>query len=62
VKARVCATLREAADEPYFYEVLLALARQSIPFGDGYEEWRSAKAARMKDGKEFHSLGQRKRA
>ena len=62
VKARVCATLREAADEPYFYEELLALARQPIPFGNEYEEWHNTKAARMEDGKEFHYLGRRGRA
>jgi len=52
--ARVCGSLREAADSeaaPYFYECLLSLGRQPIPFGDGYEVWRADRAAAMEEGR-----------
>jgi len=58
VKARVCSSLREAAGEPYFYEALLAFARESIPYGDGYEAWRTAKDSAMGSGKGFVFLGE----
>ena len=57
LKARVCSSLREAAGEPYFYEALLAFARESIPYGDGYEAWRAAKDTAMGSGKGFVFLG-----
>jgi len=57
VRARVCASLREAADQPYFHEALLAMAQERIPYGSDYEQWRDAKAEAMAAGKEFHFLG-----
>lgn len=59
--ARVCRSLREAADSrfaPYFYENLLAFARQPIPFGRDYQEWRADRAAAMAMGKEIAYCGE----
>ena len=61
VRARVCETLREAADSssaPYFYECYLVFARERIPFGDGYEEWRAQRMRRMQAGYEIAYCGQ----
>jgi hypothetical protein len=58
LKARVCLSLQDAAGEPYFYEALLAFARESMPHGDGYEAWRMAKDSAMASGKGFFFLGE----
>ena len=59
--ARVCQSLRDAADSqsaPYFYESLLAFARQPIPFGPDYQKWRADRAAAMAIGKEVAYCGE----
>jgi hypothetical protein len=61
VAARLCSTLREAADSedaPYFYEALTSYCRSSIPFGDGYERWRQEMDRAMRQGKEIYYCGQ----
>jgi hypothetical protein len=57
VSARVCASLQEAAVQPYFYEAVLTFAQKPIPYGEGYEEWRREKAQEMEDGRDFCFLG-----
>jgi hypothetical protein len=60
VSARVCGTLREAADSgdaPYFYECFLGFARQPIPSGEDYEEWRAERADAMSQGLEIAYCG-----
>ena len=60
-RARVCRSLREAADSrfaPYFYESLLVFARQPIPFGPDYQKWRADRAAAMAMGKEIGYCGE----
>ena len=60
LRARVCETLRQAADSdaaPYFYECLLIFARETIPFGEGYETWRRHRAAAMREGREIAYCG-----
>ena len=60
VRARVCGALGEAASSgkaPYFYECLLTFARQPIPFGDSYDEWRRERAAAMEAGREIAYCG-----
>ena len=60
-RARVCHSLREAADSrsaPYFYESLLVFVRQPIPFGPGYQAWRADRAAAMAMGKEIAYCGE----
>jgi hypothetical protein len=58
--ARLCATLREAADSrdaPYFYECFLALASQPVPRGAEYAAWRVEKAGEMAAGREIWYCG-----
>ena len=55
--ARVCTTLQEAAGQPYFFEALLTFSQTRIPYGEGYETWRQAKAKAMAEGHEFYFLG-----
>jgi hypothetical protein len=60
VSARVCHSLREAAessDAPYFYECLLGFSRKPIPFGDGYQAWRAAMDEAMRSGDEIAYCG-----
>ena len=57
VSARVCLTLREAADQPDFYEALLTFAQKPIPYGQGYDEWRRERAKAMEEGREIYFLG-----
>lgn len=56
--ARVCSTLRGAAespDAPYFYEALFDFAQRGpIPHGDGYENWGQERAAAMEAGREIY--------
>ena len=59
-RARVCHSLREAADSrfaPYFYECLLDFARRSIPFSPDYEQWRAERATAMAAGREISYCG-----
>jgi hypothetical protein len=59
-RARVCFSLREAADSgsaPYFYEGLLDFAHRPIPFGAGYEHWRAERAAAMAADREIYYCG-----
>lgn len=55
VEARICATLREAADTPYFYESLLSFARQPLP--DDQDHWRTHIAEEMDLGHEISYCG-----
>jgi hypothetical protein len=60
-RARVCQSLREAADSqsaPYFYECLLVFVRRPVPFGPDYQKWRAARAAAMAMGKEIAYCGE----
>lgn len=59
VAARVCWSLSEARDEPYFYEALLHFAWDPIPYGKGYKARRKKKAKALSLGKELHYLGVR---
>jgi hypothetical protein len=55
VCARVCRSLREAADTadaPYFYECFMALCRQPIPSGGDFEAWRQSRAEATDHGRE----------
>ena len=55
--ARLCDSLQEARDAPYFYEALITFAHQPIPFGPDYAKWRRRVQRRMRDGKEIYFLG-----
>jgi hypothetical protein len=68
--ARLCATLREAADTAdapyfyecllaiaYFYECLLAIASRSVPRAAEHAAWRAEKASEMAAGREIWYCG-----
>ncbi len=55
--ARLCDSLREARDAPYFYEALIAFAHQPIPFGPDYAKWRRRLQRRMRNGKDIYFMG-----
>jgi hypothetical protein len=60
VSARVCETLREAADSaeaPYFWECFFTFCQRPIPFGENYGEWRAAMDEAMRRGKEIAYCG-----
>jgi hypothetical protein len=55
VEAQICATLREAADAPYFYECLLSFARRPSP--DDHDRWRTRIAKAIELGREVSYCG-----
>ena len=60
VTARLCSTLREAAeshDAPHFYEALLSYPRSAIPLGNDYDAWRQQRAEAMDGGREIYYCG-----
>jgi hypothetical protein len=60
VGARVCRSLREAAESseaPYFFDHLLWFASHPIPFGDGYEAWRAEREDQQRQGREIRYCG-----
>jgi hypothetical protein len=57
VGARVCATLQEAADQPYFFECFFAMCQKKIPFGTKYAQWAEKTKRAMNAGKEIFYLG-----
>ena len=63
VPARVeqCHTLQEAKEQPYFFEAVISLAQNPIPFGAKYEAWRRKTAKEMERGKHLHYLGRKRR-
>ncbi|MGH9439737.1 MAG: hypothetical protein ACRD22_18120 [Terriglobia bacterium] len=59
--ARLCSTLREAADSPdapYFYECFFAFASRPIPSEGDYQEWKEEIAEKMEAGQEISYCGQ----
>jgi hypothetical protein len=61
VSARLCATVREAADSPdapYFYEAFFALASHPPPADAGYPAWKAGVAERMETGQDIWYCGQ----
>ena len=60
VSAHVCEMLREAADSPeapYFYEALLTVTRERIPFGPKYAKWSKKMRKEMRKGKHVAYCG-----
>jgi hypothetical protein len=61
VSARLCGTLREAADSPdapCFYEAFLAFAAHSAPSKADYPAWKAGVAERMEAGRDIWYCGQ----
>lgn len=54
---RVCESLQEAREAPFFYEALFDFAQRPIPFGDGYEDWRRTMDELMREGQEIYAVG-----
>jgi hypothetical protein len=61
VRARLCGTLQEAVDAPYFYEYFFMMGQEKIPFGRRYKRWRREMNKKMLEGKELCHLGNPKR-
>lgn len=57
VSARVCRSLQEARDQPYFFEALFDFANEGIPSGPDFDDWRNAVARDMEQGKHLWYLG-----
>jgi hypothetical protein len=56
-KTRLCWSLGEARDAPYFYEALFRYAQRPIPYGPDFEDWRRRIDSRMRQGKEIYFVG-----
>lgn len=57
LSARVCLSLQEASNQPYFFEALVKFAGAPPPFGPGYANWRDDIAAQMASGGRLYYLG-----
>ena len=55
--ARVCWSLGEAAAAPYFYECLMAIQAQEIPFGRAYAAWRRHQLIEVNEGRSIWQAG-----
>ena len=55
--SRVCATLQEAAQAPYFFEGFMHFCHRPIPYGEGYDSWRAKTRSEMEDGHGVDYLG-----
>ncbi len=56
---RICDTLQAAADQPYFYEALIAFSQQRVPYGKAYPKWRATRRKQIEAGKDIYYLGKR---
>lgn len=59
VSAQLCATLQEAASEPYFFENFFKMCQRRIPFGPEYKAWAAETLQRLEAGKELYYLGRK---
>jgi hypothetical protein len=57
VGTRLCATLQDAADQPYFFECFFDMCQKTIPFGPEYPDWAERTRRAMDEGKEIYYLG-----
>jgi hypothetical protein len=57
VSARVCPSLQEAREQPYFFEAIFEFARDARGMFDDYDKWRSERSAAMDAGKDLYFLG-----
>ena len=53
LRARLCLSLQEARDEPYFFEALVSFASKPTDAAD----WLTTTNERMRNGKELYYLG-----
>ena len=58
VSAEVCTTLQDASKEPYFFEALFEITRDSAsPSSRRYRRWKRKVAEGMSQGREIWFLG-----
>ena len=56
-QVRICHSLQEASEQPYFFEGFWSLGQTRIPFGSDYEGWAAEKRAELADGRGLFYLG-----
>jgi hypothetical protein len=57
--SRLCFTLQEASNAPYFYECFFTMCQTLIPLGQQtYEPWRQKMNDEMQKGRQLWYLGQ----
>jgi hypothetical protein len=54
---RVCHSLQEASDQPYFYEGCGGSAKPGSHLGPDYEEWAAEKRTQLSKGRDLFYLG-----
>ncbi len=54
---RLCGSLQEARDAPYFFEALVWFGQHSIPHGEGYQAWQARMRSELAEGKQLYFLG-----
>ena len=57
---KLCYSLMEIADQPYFYECLIYFIQNPIPFGDGHASWIEKKRKALCSGNDISFLGFKK--
>ena len=57
VRAELCAYLRDAAAEPYFYEGMWNFSTAKIPLDRRYKRWRRRMDRQMRQGRHLYFLG-----
>jgi hypothetical protein len=57
MSARLCESLQDAKEAPFFYEALFDFAQKPMPFGPGYQKWRRRTDKLMRHGKEIYAVG-----
>lgn len=57
VRAELCAYLRDASAEPYFYEGLWHFSTAKIPLDRNYKRWRRRMDRQMRQGRHLYFLG-----
>ena|SRR5579863_6665868 len=61
-RARVCHTLQEASQQPYFFEGLFKMSQKRIPNGKSYAAWKKSIDKLMRRGRELYYLGNPQRS
>jgi hypothetical protein len=58
----VCQSLAEVASAEYFYEGILAVAQNPVPYGQqSYPEWKRKMRVAIRSGKQIYLLGKIRR-
>lgn len=56
-EVHLCDSLRDVGSATYFFEGLINFAREPIPFGPEYEDWKNLKKAALESGKDIYYVG-----